>query len=120
MDTVFIEGLDVATLIGIYDGEREVRQALVIDLELGFDNTGAAASGRIEDTVDYASVVDAIRTFAASSDCGLLEQFAEGCCATLQQRFARTRFADLRIDKPAAARVLGCRHVGVHIRRQFA
>ncbi|MBN8737737.1 MAG: dihydroneopterin aldolase [Xanthomonadales bacterium] len=120
MDSIFIEGLAVETLIGIHDGERDARQPLVVDLELGFDNTRPAASGRIEDTIDYAAVVDALETFVAESDCGLLEELAEGCCAMLRQKFDGLRSIDLRLDKPAAAQALGCRHVGVRIRRRFA
>jgi dihydroneopterin aldolase len=119
MDTVFIEGLLVETLIGIHEGERDARQPVVIDLELGFDNTRPAASGRIGDAIDYAAVVDTIKTFTAGSDCGLLEQLAEDCCAMLRQKFDGIRSVDLRLDKPAAAQALGCRHVGVRIQRRF-
>ncbi len=38
MDKVFIEGLTIDALIGIYDWERRIRQDLVFDLEMGFDN----------------------------------------------------------------------------------
>ncbi|WHZ20238.1 MAG: Dihydroneopterin aldolase [Rhodanobacteraceae bacterium] len=120
MDSVFIEGLVVETLIGIYDGERAARQPLVIDLELGFDHTRPAASGSIDDAIDYAAVVAVIKTFVADSNCGLLEQLAENCCAMLRQRFDGVRSVDLRLDKPAAAQALGCRHIGVRIQRQFA
>ena len=37
MDKVFIEGLEIETLIGIYDWERRIRQPLVFDLEMSFD-----------------------------------------------------------------------------------
>ena len=33
-DTVFIKGLKAASVIGVYDWERDIRQTLVIDLEL--------------------------------------------------------------------------------------
>lgn len=120
MEGVFIEGLTVATRIGIYTGERDADQALVLDLELGFAHAAAAASGRIGDALDYAAVVAALKAWAAESDCGLLEQFAAGCCQLLHEKFCGIRSIDLRVDKPAAAKALGCRHVGVHIRRQFA
>ena len=44
MDNVFIEGLEIETLIGIYDWERRIRQPLVFDLEMAFDNRMPAAS----------------------------------------------------------------------------
>ena len=42
MDTVFIKGLKAASVIGCYDWERNIRQSLVIDLELRADFTRAA------------------------------------------------------------------------------
>ena len=119
MDRIFIEGLTVATRIGIYAGERDATQALLLDIDLGFDNARAAASGNIDDTLDYTDIVAAIKDFAAQSDCGLLEQFAEDCCAMLRKKCRGIRSIDLRLDKPAAAKALGCRHVGVRIQRRF-
>ena len=43
MDKVFIEGLEIDALIGIYDWERRIRQTLVFDIEMGFDNRIPAA-----------------------------------------------------------------------------
>jgi dihydroneopterin aldolase len=45
MDTVFITGLKAASVIGCYDWERDIRQTLVIDLELQAD-FGRAAGNR--------------------------------------------------------------------------
>ena len=36
MDTVFIKGLDAITTIGVYEHERNIKQALKIDLEMNF------------------------------------------------------------------------------------
>ena len=44
MDKVFIEGLEVDALIGIYDWERRIRQPLAFDIEMAFDNRVPAAS----------------------------------------------------------------------------
>ena len=43
MDIVYIKGLRAATVIGVYDWERSVRQQVVLDLELASDNRLAAA-----------------------------------------------------------------------------
>ena len=42
MDKVFIKDLEVETVIGIYDWEREVRQLISISLVMDFDLTKAA------------------------------------------------------------------------------
>ena len=44
MDRVFIENLTVETVIGIYDWEREIRQAVSLDLEMDFDIRTAASN----------------------------------------------------------------------------
>ena len=38
MDKIHIEGLEVFSLIGVYDWEKEVQQKLYFDLEMAFDN----------------------------------------------------------------------------------
>ena len=52
MDRVFIENLTIETVIGIFDWERDIRQAVSLDLEMDFDIRKAAASDAIEDTLD--------------------------------------------------------------------
>ncbi|PJF33565.1 MAG: bifunctional dihydroneopterin aldolase/7,8-dihydroneopterin epimerase, partial [Phototrophicales bacterium] len=53
MDIVFIEQLEVLTTIGVFDWEKEIKQKLVFDLELGTDIRQAAASDDLKDTLDY-------------------------------------------------------------------
>src|SRR5690606_30784501 len=42
MDIVFLRGLRVDTVIGVYGWERQIRQTLSLDLELGVDVAAAA------------------------------------------------------------------------------
>ena len=44
MDIVFIRGLRIETTIGIYDWEKEIRQPVVLDLEMASDIALGAAS----------------------------------------------------------------------------
>ena len=118
MDIVFIEELRVEAVIGIYGWEREMRQPLLLSLELGFDNRRPAASGDVAAAIDYATVTTTLREWVAASTYGLLEQLAEDCCAMLAERFG-VRSVVLRVDKPLAALNLGCAHVGIRIERRF-
>ena len=56
MVSVFVETLTIETVIGIFDWERDIRQAVSLDLEMDFDIRQAAASDSIEDTLDYKAV----------------------------------------------------------------
>ena len=55
-DTVFIKGLKAASVIGCYDWERDIRQTLVIDLELKADFARAAQTDALDDALDYAAI----------------------------------------------------------------
>jgi dihydroneopterin aldolase len=116
MDIVCIEDLRVDTVIGVYAWERELRQPLLIGARLGYDNRSVATLGT---TIDYASVVRALREHVGSRTDELLETLAESCCALLAERF-HPRSIELRIDKPLAAAALGCARVGVRLHRDYA
>ena len=56
MDKVFIKGLEVEGIIGIFQWEREVKQVISVDIEMEFDNKLAAKSDSIEDALNYKKV----------------------------------------------------------------
>lgn len=114
MDTVFIEALEVETVIGIYDWERKIRQKVVLDIEMGFDNTRAAASDKIEDTVNYKAVAKRLIGFIEGSSFELVETLAEHCAAIIRDEFG-VPWVRLKLAKPGAVR--GSRSVGVVIER---
>jgi dihydroneopterin aldolase len=116
-DKVFIEGLEIETLIGIYDWERRIRQPLVFDIEMAFDNRIPAASDDIAQTLDYKAVSKRLIEFVGQSGFGLVETLAEQCAQIILAEFdvAHVR---LKLSKPGAVR--GARAVGVVIERSRA
>ncbi|HEX5961582.1 MAG TPA: dihydroneopterin aldolase [Rhodanobacteraceae bacterium] len=114
MDTVFIEALEVETVIGIYDWERKIRQKVVLDLEMAFDNARAAASDTIGDTIDYKAVAKRLIAFIEGSSFQLVETLAERCAAIVRDEFG-VAWLRLRLAKPGA--VTGAKAVGVVIER---
>src|SRR5690606_5650003 len=117
MDKVFIEGLEIEALIGIYDWERRIRQPLVFDLEMAFDNRGPAASDAISDTLDYKAVSKRLIEFVSASSFQLVEALAEQCAMLVLREF-RVEWLRLKLRKPGAVR--GARAVGVEIERSRA
>lgn len=114
MDKVFIENLTVETVIGIFDWEREIRQAVSLDLELEFDIRKAAESDRIADTLDYKAVSKRLIHFIEQSEYQLVEALAEKCAAIVLDEFPVDRLK-LKLSKPGAVR--GSSAVGVIIER---
>ncbi|KGQ18326.1 Dihydroneopterin aldolase [Lysobacter dokdonensis DS-58] len=116
-DSVFIEGLQIDTLIGIYDWERRIRQPLVFDVEMEFDNRKPAATDAIADTLDYKAVSKRLIAYVSASEFGLVETLAERCAELILAEFPVARLR-LKLSKPGAVR--GARAVGVRIERSRA
>jgi dihydroneopterin aldolase len=114
VDRVFVENLTVETVIGIFDWEREIRQAVSLDLEMEFDIRNAAISDSIEDTLDYKSVSKRLIRFIEQSEFQLVETLAEKCAAIVLAEFPVNRLR-LKLSKPGAVR--GSSAVGVIIER---
>ncbi len=116
VDTVFVAGLAIETTIGIYEWERDARQPVVLSVSLECD---IGKGDEIGDTIDYAAVVEALKTFVPQRKDGLLETLADACVAMLHRQFPKAAAIELRIEKPDAAKHLDCERVGVELRREF-
>ena len=114
VDTVFIKGLKAASVIGCYDWERDIRQTLVIDLELKADFSRAADTDALEDALDYAAISQRIISVCEASRFQLLEALSEHLARLLLAEFAITGLR-LTINKPGA--VSEAETVGVVIER---
>jgi dihydroneopterin aldolase len=114
MDIVYIRKLEIDAIIGIYDWERETKQTVSIDLEMGCDNTKAAASEDIADALDYKSVAKRLISFVEGSEFLLVETLAERIAAIVLEEFS-VPWLRLRLGKPGA--VTGSKDVGVIIER---
>ncbi|WP_159565874.1 bifunctional dihydroneopterin aldolase/7,8-dihydroneopterin epimerase [Budvicia diplopodorum] len=114
MDIVFIERLNVLTTIGVYDWEQTIRQRLVFDIEMGWDNRKAAASDNVEDCLSYADVSDAVIKKVENERFALVERVAEEVADLLMQRFS-IPWIKIKVSKPGA--VAAAKQVGVIIER---
>ena len=114
MDIVFIRELRIDTVIGVYDWERQVRQTVVLDLEMATDITAAAAGDALEHTLDYAAISSRLYSFISSSEFELVETMAEQAAALVLAEF-NVPWLRLRVCKPGA--VAQARDVGVLIER---
>tara|TARA_R110002096_G_scaffold189719_1_gene370403 strand:+ start:6123 stop:6605 length:483 start_codon:yes stop_codon:yes gene_type:complete len=113
-DSVKIEGLVVETVVGVYDWEREVAQALVVDLEMAWDNRIPGASDDVADALDYAAVSALAEQCLKDLKPKLLEHGAEVLAERLQREFG-IGWLRLTLRKPGA--VPAARSVGVCIER---
>ena len=113
-DLVLIDGLEIRTVIGIYDWEREIRQMVRIDLEMAWDISKAGRSDDIADTLDYKAVSKRLIAFVEASSFGLIESLAEACARIVLEEF-HVPWLRLKMSKPGAVR--GSENVAVLIER---
>ena len=113
-DKIFLRALEIQTIIGIYDWEREQKQTVSIDLTMPGDIRRAAATDQIDDTLNYKQVAKRIISFTEESSFQLVETLAERIAQICTDEFAMA-WVEVRLNKPGAIR--GARDVGVKIRR---
>ena len=116
MDIVYIRDLQVDTIIGIYDWEREVRQTISLDLDMAADISKAARSDNIDDALNYKAVAKRLISFIEGSNCLLVERLAEEVAQIVIAEF-NVPWVRLRLSKPGALR--GSRDVGLIIERGY-
>jgi len=114
-DIVYIRDLEIKTIIGIYDWEREIKQIVSIDLEMSADIKKAAKTDDIKYALNYKSVGKRIIKFVKKSKFQLVETMAEQVAQIVLSEFA-VDWLRLRVSKPGA--LSGSRDVGLVIERE--
>jgi dihydroneopterin aldolase len=114
MDIVYIRDLQIETVIGIYDWEREIKQIVSLNIDMATDIRKAGKSDNIKDTLSYNTVAKRLIEFVSGSEFLLVEAMAEECGEIVMKEF-NVPWLKLRLSKPGA--VLGAQDVGVIIER---
>lgn len=117
MDKIFLSALTVDCIVGIWEWERDVKQTVIIDLEMAADIRRAAASDHIDATIDYKKIAKRLLAFVGESQFQLVETLAENIARVVVVEFS-VPWVKVRVNKPAAIR--GARDVGIEIERRSA
>ena len=84
MDIIYLHGLKVNCVIGVWEWERQIRQTITLDLDMGFDISRAAASDDLQDTLSYKDVAKRVTEFVGESEFALVEKLAEEVATILR------------------------------------
>ncbi|MDA8118845.1 dihydroneopterin aldolase [Acidiferrobacter thiooxydans] len=114
-DVLYLHDLRVDCIIGIWDWERQTRQTIVLDLDMGVDIRAAATSDDLRDTLDYKAVAKRVIAFVEASEFRLVETLAERVAGLILREFP-VPWLRLRLDKHGAIR--GAGQVGLVIERR--
>ena len=113
-DVVFVKGLKVEAVIGVYEWERAITQPLLIDIALETDISRAAVSDDVSDALNYKEVCDDVSAWCQAIKAQLLEHLAGQITDKLLEKYSCDKIT-LSIAKPTAIEQANA--VGVQITR---
>ncbi len=111
---VFVRDFEIVASVGVFEHEKRYEQRILLSADLAVRDDYDGVSDRLEDVLDYSTLVEGIALLVQQEHVNLLETLAERiawhCLA--DRRVASVR---VRIEKPDALPM--CRSVGVEIER---
>ena len=113
-DVVFVKGLKVEAVIGVYEWERAITQPLLIDIAMETDISRAAVSDDVSDALNYKEVCDDVSAWCQAIKAKLLEHLAGQIADKLLEKYSCHKIT-LSIAKPTAIEQADA--VGVQITR---
>jgi len=114
--TVEISGLSLFTHHGVTDAEQEAGQRLVFDVSFEVEDCDATVTDRLEDTIDYAAVCQAVALVATERSYRTLERLCTAVADMLEERFQATGIV-VRAAKPEPPIPLPVEEVSVEVTR---
>jgi dihydroneopterin aldolase len=114
---VFVRDFEIVASVGVFEHEKRYEQRILLSADLAVRDDYDGVSDRLEDVLDYSTLVEGIALLVQQEHVNLLETLAEriaGHC--LADR--RVESVRVRIEKPDALPM--CRSVGVEIERSRA
>jgi dihydroneopterin aldolase len=115
--TIELEGLIVFGHHGYLEEERRLGQRFLVDLWVDLDEQ-ATASDRIEDTVDYRHLADAVKNVFGGESRLLLEGLAGAVADSVMERFPPVRRVRVRVRKPDVVLAPAVEHAAVIVVRE--
>jgi 7,8-dihydroneopterin aldolase/epimerase/oxygenase len=100
-DELSVTGIECWGYHGVFERERREGQSFVVDLTLGLDTAPAAASDDLRDTVDYGSLVAAVKQAVEADPVDLIETLAQRL-ADVCLRDGRVQWVRITVHKPDA------------------
>jgi len=114
MDIIFLHGLKIDCVIGVWEWERRINQKVYIDLDMAWDVSHPARSDQLEDTLSYKDVAKQVTELVKEGQFNLVETMAEQVAALVLEEFG-SPWCRVRVNKKGA--VSGAEDVGVLIER---
>lgn len=101
-DVILLENLRVECIVGDLPHERQFPQELFLNMTLTCDLSVAGRTDRLEDTVNYVAVIEAVRKALISAKCQMIERAAQVAVDAAFATDVRIRAVEITVRKPHA------------------
>lgn len=111
-----ISRLSLFTHHGVSDAEQQAGQRLVFDIAFEVEDCDATVTDRIDDTIDYGAVCQAVALIATERSYRTLERLCTAIADMIEQRFSAANVV-VRATKPEPPMPLPVEEVSVEVER---
>lgn len=98
-DSIFLEGVEAFTRLGVYAPERQRGQCVRFNLRLELDLLEAGKTDDIKNTISYVDVSREVQSIASSKEYNLIEHLSAEICEGLFKKFDKLTGIELRVFK---------------------
>lgn len=118
MDKILIRDLKIFAYHGVLDKEKENGQYFIFDVDVYADFSKPCGSDNVEDTVNYALMIERITEIFTSQKDDLIERAAQRVADGLLEEFGMITEIRILLKKPDAPIDADFGWVGVEINRK--
>ncbi|MBY0406367.1 MAG: dihydroneopterin aldolase [Rickettsiales bacterium] len=104
MFTLRIKDLHAATILGVYDWEKQAPRKVILNIEMDVAATDAAQTDDLKDAVDYAVVETRVLQLLDKNSWQLLEKLVVEVGNLILSLDSRITRVYVEVDKPGALR----------------
>ena len=100
MDFITIKNISIYAYHGLLPEERERGQEFLISVKIEANFAGISATDNIQETINYAYVVEEIQTIFTSNNFNLIETLAEKIANHLLDIYQQIEGIEITVEKP--------------------
>jgi dihydroneopterin aldolase/2-amino-4-hydroxy-6-hydroxymethyldihydropteridine diphosphokinase len=117
MDKILIEGIQAWGTHGVLDFEKKYLQSFIVDIELWADLSKSYVSDNLQNTIDYTSIYDIIKSVIETQNFMLIERLSYVIIEKIFLHDKRVQKIRIRVMKNKAPLGGQFNHVGVEIEK---
>ncbi|MGK0238941.1 MAG: dihydroneopterin aldolase [Verrucomicrobiia bacterium] len=117
MDKVILNRIELLGKIGVLEEEKRTAQRYWISIAIEADLRTAGQTDRLDETIDYGRVFEIAETLMGTSDCDLIESYAERLAGQILSTFRKANSVTIEVLKPDAPIEGSFDSVGIEITR---